>query len=557
MGRTAVFKRVLSRAAIWIAALIVAGPIAAVLASLFAVSDQQAHLWSTVGVGYVVGTLKLCALVGVGAGVIGGSAAFLVTMVDFPGRRAVAALLAFPLAMPAYVAAYAYGDMLSPFGAGAVALAAFGLPTPDLRNLGGAAFILTLTTYPYVYLAVRAGLAARSSGLLEAAQTLGARPMRAVRDILAPALRPAFAGGLALVLMETVGDYGVADYFGASTLSVGIFRTWRGMGDLVAASQLAGGLFLVALALVALERSARKGRRDEGARAGRAPRLLQADWPVKAFALVFCALPFAFGFALPLAHLFALAWSTPLAGGAAGRLLQAATTTGAAGLAGAALITGAGVALAAARPRAAGAAAAGPRMMEGAALTIATLGYALPGALVAIGLLQMTSILPGDLGGTVIATGGAGLLLYGYTVRFLTIADANARAGLDQISPAMAEAARASGAGPRRVALAVQMPLAYRAIVAGGVVVFIEIVKELPATLILRPFGVETLATQVYRLAGDERLASAAPAALCLVAASVLPLMIAHAVIDRPRVGRRRQTYTPADAAAASTQSQI
>jgi iron(III) transport system permease protein len=461
--------------------------------------------------------------VGLGAGVLGAGAAALVSLTQFPGRRVFAVLLALPFAIPAYVAAYAYGDVFGPFGPVATLVGAENLP--EIRSLPGAAFILVLATYPYVYLAVAASLSARSSAYMEAARTLGAGPAGAAVKVLLALGRPAFAGGLALALMETAGDYGVADYFGVQTLSVGIFRTWQGLGDLGGATQLACLLFFVALMLVLLEENSRRGAIAESPRAHRAGGRLKLSPPHAALAIIALAVPVALGFAVPAGVLLAKL-DFDLSLGATRDLGASVVRTAAIAAAGAALATLLAIALAYGARRA-------KNRLSAGLLRIATMGYAVPGAVIAIGILTLTGFFA-RLTGFAVA-GGLGVLLYAYVARFLTAGYNASAGGLSQISPQMDDAARNLGASPSRILLRLHWPLARRSILAGAAIVAIDIAKELPATLLLRPFDFETLATRVYRLASDERLADAAPAALLLIAVSLIPAMLLNvAALNEP-----------------------
>lgn len=497
-------------AAIAAIALAAAAPIAAVLAGAAGAGENL--LFGPMGLHYLSTTLFLCLVAGAGAALIGTGAAMLVTLAEFPGRRIVAVALALPFAIPAYVAAYAYGDLFGPFGAVAGLVGAKALP--EIRSLPGAAFVLMLTTYPYVYLAMTASLSARSGVMTEAARTLGASPMRASFGILLAASRPAFFGGLALALMEIAADYGVADYFGVPTLSVGIFRTWHGLGDLTGAMQLAAGLFLVALLLVVMESASRNGRASDDARAQRAHRRLALSAPHAAAALAFCAFPVLFGFAAPAGVLLA---KLDLAGAsdiALRNLSAAGMNTAAIAAAGAAIAALLSVMLAY------GARASRGRAAK-AVLRAATLGYAVPGAVMAIGVLAISASFA-RLAGHALA-GGVFVLLYAYVARFLTAGYNATAGGMAQISPQIDAAAKMLGARPARLVRDVHWPMARLSVLAGAAIVAIDIAKELPATLILRPFNFETLSTQIYRLASDERLADAAPAALILIALGLLP----------------------------------
>lgn len=509
-------------AAIVLVALAAAAPVAAVVAGAVAagVGEAQAHLFSSTGFSYLRGTLLLCLAAGTGAGVIGAGAAMFVALTDFPGRRLLAVALALPFAIPAYVAAYAYGDLFSPFGLVAGIVGASALP--EIRSLLGAAFILTLTTYPYVYLAMAASLSTRSASLIEAARMLGASPYRASLRVLLAASRPAFYGGLALALMEIAADYGVADYFGVQTLSVGIFRTWYGMGDLPAAMQLAAGLFLVALLLVVMEGANRKGRASEDVRALRKSSRLTLSPPHTAAAIALCLMPVLFGFIVPLGVLVATL-DTQMSARAAETLARAGANTAFVAAAGAAVATALALLL-----------AYGSRNANGRAgkffLRAATLGYAVPGAVMAVGVLALSAAVARTTGHAV--AGGAAILLYAYVARFLTAGYNAAAGGLAQISPQMDAAAKMLGAAPTRILAALHWPMARTSLIAGAAIVAIDIAKELPTTLILRPFNFETLSTQIYRLASDERLGEAAPAALILIAFGLAPALTLSLIAD-------------------------
>lgn len=506
-------------AAIAAIALAAAAPIAAVLAGAAGAGENL--LFGAMGAHYLSTTLFLCLFAGAGAGMVGAAAAMLVSLAEFPGRKFFAVALALPFAIPAYVAAYTYGDLFGPFGALAGVVGAKALP--EIRSLPGAAFVLMLTTYPYVYLAMTASLSARSGSLMEASRALGASPLRASFGILLTASRPAFFGGLALALMEIAADYGVADYFGVPTLSVGIFRTWHGLGDLTGAMQLAAGLFLVALLLVLMESASRRGRASEDARAQRASRRLRLSAPHAAGAIALCALPVLFGFAAPAFVLLAKLDLYGTSDIAMRNLGQAGVNT--------ALIAAAGalIAVLLAAILAYGARASRGRLAK-IVLRAATLGYAVPGAVMAIGVLALSSGFARISGHAV--AGGVLVLLYAYVARFLTAAYNAAAGGMAQISPQVDAAAKMLGAAPARIVRDVHWPMARRSVLAGAAIVAIDIAKELPATLILRPFNFETLSTQIYRLASDERLTDAAPAALILIALGLLPSLALSLIAD-------------------------
>ena len=531
-------------------AVIIAAAVAApILAALWGAADAEqslADLFEGRGLRYILGTITLCLFAGAGAALMGAVAASLVCLTQFPGRRVFAILLVLPFAIPAYISAYAYGDFFGPFGPAASIVDAANMP--EIRSTPGAIFILMLSVYPYVYLAMAASLSSRSGALMEAARLLGAGPARAATSVLIAAGRPALAGGLALALMEIAAEYGVADYFGVATLSVGIFRTWHGLGDLGGATQLAALLFFAALIFVLLEEAGRRGSAAEAAYTRGRPHRIALSPLHALFALIAVALPVAFGFLLPAGVLIA-------------KVIEVDTTTALRGLLDAGrntalvALVGTAVALAAAGILAyAGRSARGPvtRML----LRVATLGYAVPGAVIAIGLLALASVVSGLIGAG--AAGGLLILVYAYGARFLTAAYNAVSGGLSQINPQMDEAAKMLGAGGAKIASAVHWPNLRSAFAAGGAIVAIDIAKELPATLLLRPFNFETLATRIYRLASDERLSDAAPAALLLITMGLIPaLMIAGTVFSSaPRVrrtasrsGKNRQSASPLPAA--------
>jgi iron(III) transport system permease protein len=489
----------------------------AVLMSLAApFGDTIRHVAATTGAAYAAGTLGLMLMTGVLTTLIGVGAALCVALADFPGRRVLSFALAAPLAVPAYIAAYAYGDFFGPFGF----FAGLGGPAVDVKGFWGAVLVLTMTLYPYVYLAARAALEARSGAYLEAAQLAGVSPLRAALGLLAPSAAPAIAGAALLVMMETAADFGVADYFGVQTLSVGVFRTWNAFGDLTAAAQLASLLVLIAILLVAADAAARRGGADEGARMSRASRRLAPRGFAAAGAILLCAAPPALGAVLPVAVI-----AGKLQGGTMRGLAEAFLNSALAASAGAILIIAAAGLLAyAART------AKGP--LFAAALRVATLGYALPGAVIAIGVFSAGAAL---LGAGVAKATGLGALLYAYAARFLTAGFNVLSGGLAGVTPAVDGAARVLGAGAPRLAFLIHAPLMAPSIAAAAIILFVDITKELPATLILRAFNFETLATRVYRLAGDERLAEAAPAALTLIGLGVLPVLALGLLVRRER----------------------
>ena len=493
---------------------------------------------------YIANTGLLMLLAGSIAGGIGTGTAWLVAATRFPGRGVLGWALVLPLALPAYLAAYVYAGLLDFAGPVQSALRAWvgwgpgDYWFPDIRSLPGGAFVLGIVLYPYVYLLARTAFATQSRTQFRAARSLGAAPGRAFWKVALPAARPAIAGGLALVLMEVLADFGVAEYFAIPTFSTGIFRAWLAMGDKPAALKLAAVMLVFVIALVAWEAYTRRGRSDS--RDGLAAR--ETDEPLvhlspagKALAFAACLAPVLLGFVAPAGYLVSLAM-TPTAQAAAGDLatyLRASLWLG--GVA-AGLCVAAALLLAFARAR------SGSRVTAGA-IRLATLGYALPGALLAVGLLAplgafdiaLTRFARDSLGwsGGLLLTGTSAVLVYALGVRFMTVAYNSVSGGLARIPPALDAAARSLGASPSRVLARIYAPLLAPSLAGAAALVFIDTLRELPATLILRPFNLETLATRTYRLAGDERLVEAAIPALILLAAGLLPVLVLN------RLGKR------------------
>lgn len=518
-----------------VAAGVVALPVLTVLGSLFLPAGETwAHLRATVLSDYVANTVFLMLGVGLLAAVIGVGTAWMVATKEFPGRRWLTWALALPLAAPAYVVAYVYTDLLEYAGPVQSALRevtgwqAGAYSFPPVRSLGGATIMLALVLYPYVYLLARTAFATQAAALFEAARVLGASPRRAFYGIALPSARPAIAGGLALVLMETVADYGVVDYFGVATFTTGIFRTWFALGDRDAAMQLAGLLFLLVAMLVVAEHYGRRGRFDNPASRNAPPPREQLTGYRAWLAVVVCLAPVVLGFAVPFAVLaqYAIAVGDPLLGRSFADFVQASF-----GAAGVTALIAAGLALwlvSALR------ASSGP--VTRFSVRMATLGYALPGAMLAVGLLvpltAFDKFVAGflarnfDMQAGLLLTGTAAALVFAYLVRFLTVAYNSCHAGMERVHRNLDAVARSLGATPGRVLREIHTPLMRGAVATALLLVFIDVLKELPATLILRPFNFETLATRVYRLASDERLAEASTAALAIVAMGTLPALL-------------------------------
>ncbi len=470
------------------------------------------------------------------AAILGTGCAWLVSAARFPGRTIFAWALVLPLAVPAYIAAYIYADLLDFTGPVQSGLrAAAGMSGgdywfPQIRSLPGGAFVLGIVLYPYVYILARAAFAAQSLGQFRAARSLGASPFRAFWQVALPAARPAIAGGLALVLMEVLADFGVAQYFAIPTFSTGIFRSWLAMGDKQAALKLAAMMLIFVIALIAFEARTRSGRSDskDGLATRNDEPLIALSAQGKALAIFACCVPVLLGFVIPALHLGGMAMSeTAIA--ATGDLWSYASGSLWLGLVTSAVCLIAALLLAFAKSR------SNSRIASGA-IRVSTLGYALPGALLAVGLLAPLGLLDVGLSriardsfgytGGLILTGTSAVLIYALSVRFLTVAFNTVDGGMSKIPPSLDAAARSLGARPARVLARIYAPLLSPSLAAAAALVFIDTLRELPATLILRPFNLETLATRTFRLASDERLVEASIPALILLAAGLLPVLL-------------------------------
>ena len=513
--------------------LVLLAPIAVVLASVFVSSgDIWRHLQETVLADYILNSLWLMLGVGALALPLGVIPAWLVTSFRFPLSRQLEWALLLPLAFPAYIIAYTYTGLLDFAGPAQSWLReAFGEGYwfPEVRSLPGAAVMLALVLYPYVYLLTRAAFQEQSACAVEAARVLGAGPARAFFRVALPLARPAIVAGLSLALMETLADYGVVQYFGVATFTTGIFRTWFGLGSSVAAAQLSALLMGFVLVLTLLENRARKQARYHHASSRyrpAAPKALHGWRGGLAFAL--CALPVGFGFIIPAAQLSV--WAAQTYGASMNRQFLALTWHSVElALIASALALGAALALAYAR-----------RLQPGpvtyAVNRLLSLGYAVPGTVIAIGVLLPFTWLDRqlakwlglllDVDAGLALSGTIAILVFAYLTRFLAVSLNTVEAGLEKIRPAMDEASRSAGVGGFGLLRRVHGPMMRSSLLAAALLVFVEVLKELPATLILRPFNYNTLAVRAFELANDERLAAASLPALTIVLVGIIPVMI-------------------------------
>jgi iron(III) transport system permease protein len=535
-----------------VCAALVALPVLGVFASFFQAPESAgtlAHLIQTVIPRAAVETLLLVLLVTVGVTFLGTTSAWLVAALDFPGRRVFEWAMLLPLAMPGYIVAYAYTDFLQFSGPVQSALRnAFGWQRgdywfPEIRTLPGAAFVFTVVLYPYVYLLARTAFLARTASMIDAARSLGLSPLSTWLRVNLPLARPAVAAGALLALMETIADYGAAAYFGLQTFTTSIYRAWFSLGDRMAASQLAAVLLLVVLVITALELRARGRARFFAApnSARPAPRTQLAGWR-RWLAFAGCCVPIALGFAVPVAILIHLLLPS-LATAPLARYVQWLANSLTIGALAAVQTLVVALALAyAVRLMQAGLIG---RVVRLAARTL-NLGYAVPGAVMAVGILLPLAALDNALdawlrqafgfSSGLLITGTVVALLYAYLVRYFAVGYQPVEAGLARITPAMDASARSLGATPIEVFRRVHLPLLAPSVLAGCLLVFVDVMKELPATLVLRPFNFDTLAVIAYQLAADERLGEAALPSLTIVAVGVVPVILLSRAIARASV---------------------
>ena len=523
------------------AAALILLPILAVLASVLGPAGETwAHLARTLLGTYVVNTALLVACVGAGVLSIGVLSAWLVTAYRFPAQRMLEWALVLPLAMPAYVMAYAYTDWLQFTGpVQGLMRAATGWQAreywfPEIRSIPGAAAMLSFALYPYVYLLARTAFLDVSRSALEAGRLAGYSAWGSFWRVALPIARPAIAAGAALALMETLADFGTVSYFALEVFTTGIFKAWLSMGDSTAAGQLSVCLLAFVFVVLALERASR-GRAAYASGLGKRPPPQRLSGTAAALAFAACAAPVLLGFLLPAGLLIHLAWSDLAArtGFPIGSRLPALVgnsfmLAGIAAVAGVLLATAMAYAARLARGRLAN--------MVAWANRAAALGYAIPGAVIAIGVLVPLGRLDNWIAGGIesafgmkpglLLTGTIVALIYAYLVRFLAVALQSVESGLAKVTPRMDDAARSLGATPAATLARVHAPLLASSLASAALLLFVDVMKELPATFALRPFNFDTLAIEAYNLAKDERLSEAAVPSLVIVAIGLVPVLV-------------------------------
>jgi iron(III) transport system permease protein len=543
--------------------LLISLPLLAVLIGMFAdTRSVWQHLISTVLGEYISNSLGLMLGVGIGVTLIGTVTAWLVTMCQFPGRKFFQWGLLLPMAAPAYILAYTYTELLEYYGPVQSTLRHwFGWQNaqvywfPSVRTLPGAVLMLTLVLYPYVYLLARSAFLNQSNVTLEASRSLGCTPWQGFFQVALPMARPAIVAGLSLALMETLNDYGTVEYFSVPTFTTGIFRTWFAQGERLAATQLAVLLLGFIVTLVCLEKWSRQRQRyyqssnrlQSGAR-------YHLNWWHSLSAIVTCTLPILLGFGIPAGVLLSLIRSTTtnsnisnpssdddyssstaqgaeyLANsGAADRFWSFASNSFTLAMIAAGLVVIVAVILAYSQRLQ-------PDRLNQTAVQLANLGYAIPGAVIAVGAMvplgQFDNAIDAwmrahfGISTGLLLSGTVAALVFAYLVRFLAVGFGAIESSLANIKPSLDDASRSLGSNTVSTLWKIHLPLMRGGLITAAILVFVDVMKELPATLIMRPQNFDTLAVRVYNLASDERLAEAAWPALAIVIAGLLPVLL-------------------------------
>lgn len=517
-----------------LAGLVIAVPVVSVLAAAVLMGGGEAwqHIRDTLMLSYLGGTIGTLALAAFFMLVFAVPAAWLVTMHEFPGRRVFEWLLILPLAAPGYVLAYAWGDLMGVGGPVQSALrevtgwSARDYWFPSMRSLPGLAFVLASGLYPYVYLTARAGFVSQSICALEAARSLGASLLRSFWSVVLPAARPAIAAGLALALMEAAADYGAAEYLGVPTLTFGIVRAWKSFGEPAAAARLAVVLLVLVIGLLLTERwsRGRAGSQQSSTRWRTVSRTRLAG-PYGWLAALFCLTGFAIGFLLPVSR---LVWRALEAGEHIAPIGEALKNT--------LVLAGAGAAFAFVLALVIALAGRGKGPGAAFARLTASSAYAIPGAVLALGAL----VVLGGLGLTLTGIVPVLALAWVYASRFTAAGAEPMVAALARAPASLGYAAESLGASPLRRAREVDLPIALSGASAGALILFVESLKELPATLMLRPFNWDTLAVRANAYATDERLAAAALPSLLITLAGLVPVILLSWRLSHSRPGEHQ-----------------
>lgn len=521
-------------------------PIASIVLGVFTGgSETWDHLSRTVLPLYIGNSVVLVLGVGALTLLTGVATAWLVTTCDFPGRRVFEWSLILPLAIPTYIVAYTYAEILAPGGSAQSLLGSTLLPThrvtglrSGLMSLGGVTLMMALVLYPYVYLITRTSFQKQSGGILESSRILGKSPCASFLHVALPMARPAVVAGVTLVLMEVLNEYGAVAYFGVSTFTTGIFRAWFALGDGPAAIRLSACLLALVFILIMAERAQRgRARFDDSAREFRPVVPYRLEGWKAAAAFLACGIPVLLGFLVPVAQL--VAWTVQVAPETLdGRFIRLTLHSfGLATTAAALSVVVAVVIVYSVR--------LSPTPLLRLSSRAASLGYSVPGAVIAVGvlvpflwldrrLLDLLQALGGSPGGLLI-TGTVAALVFAYVVRFLAVALNPTDSGFERLCGRLDESSRSLGVSPGRTLLRVDLPLMRGVLLSAGLLVFVDVLKELPLTLILRPFDFDTLATHAFHLATDEQVARSALPALLIVLVGIVPVILLSRMIARQR----------------------
>ncbi|MFY0699083.1 MAG: iron ABC transporter permease [Balneola sp.] len=528
-----------------IIAVLVSIPILSVLSSFFVSSGEiWSHLASTVLGDYITNSLLL--IVGVSSGVVllGVTLAWIITMCSFPGQKYFEWAAVLPFSIPAYLLAYIYTDFFGITGTLQTAIrSTFDLGIgefvlPEIRSLWGAIFIMILAFYPYVYMLARSAFLNQSVSLFEASRIMGYTNTQSFFKIALPLARPGIAAGLALALMETLNDFGTVQYFGVQTFTTGIYRTWFGLGERPAAAQLAGFLLLFIVVLILLERWSRSRIKDQTNATNRYKRIQKFDLTgfKKWGAFLVCGIPVFLGFILPVVLLLSMFFNN-IDSVNTRFLLYSLNTLSVAAIAG--LITVSVALLMAYSSR------LNPSKLVKSLNQFGALGYAIPGSVIAVGVLIPFGWLDNTIDSFarsnfqvstgLLLSGTLFAMIFAYVVRFLSVSYNGINSSLQKISPSVDEASRGMGYSFSEILRKIHIPMLSGGLLSAFLLVFVDVMKELPATIIIRPFNFDTLAVQVYRLASDERLGESAGAALAIVLVGIIPVILLSKTITRSR----------------------